>query len=175
MTENDLSPPEIEEPPTINHIWAAAMTHSERLELPEHRFDIDAEREAWFVPTVSIWSAERARLLCEEYGIERVYDLGAGDCRFALWMEREGYEVIAYEINETLARSVRERFHLGNLEIRCRDYYDDYPNLIGPESAVIAFGGTNELPHVPEEGLAIEGYSEIGRTAHYNGEVIAVW
>jgi len=44
-----------------------------------------------------------------------------------------------------------------------------------PDVAVVAFGGTNELPRPPEQGLGIEGYAETGITAWYAGDVVGHW
>lgn len=165
---------ELADTPRKDHIWAAAEVHAENLDLVDHR-PPHPERELWYVPTAGIWDAHRARALFERYGIKRVYDLGAGDCRFALWCDRQGYDVVAYELNDELVTAIDERFWLGDMELRMQDYYEDYDGLNAPDAAVVAFGGTNELPYVPDEGLAIQGYSETGVTAWYNGEVVAGW
>jgi hypothetical protein len=82
---------------------------------------------------------------------------------------------VAYEIRETLVEAVRESFDRERLEVRCGDYYEDYESLTAPDAAVVAFGGTNELPHIPDRGLAVEGYGEIGIKAYASGELVAVW
>lgn len=173
---SEHTPPRIalEECPEKDHIWAAAEVHAENLDLSEAR-PSHPERELWYCPTASIWDAHRAEKLFQEHGINRVYDLGAGDCRFSLWLERRGYDVVAYELNSELVAAVRDRFHLGSLELRDRDYYADYDALLAPEAAVVAFGGTNELPRPPEQGLGIEGYAETGITAWYAGDVVGCW
>lgn len=165
---------ELDYRPEKDHIWAAAETHAEHLDLTNHRPE-HPDRELWYVPTVTIWSAARALGVFEEYGITTVYDLGSGDCRFSLWLDRQGYDVVAYELNEELANAVRNRFYLGDMEIRVRDYYEDYDSMLGEDVAVVAFGGTNELPYVPDTGVGIEGYSEIGRTVYHDGDAVGFW
>lgn len=174
MSRRGLEQPELDTTPEKDHIWAAAEVHAENLDIPDHR-PPHPERELWYVPTLTIWDAHRAEELFSEYGIERVYDLGAGDCRFSLWLSRRGYDVVAYELNHDLAESVRERFWLKNMELRQRDYYEDYDDLVDAGTAVVAFGGTNELPSVPDEGIGIQGYGETGITAWYEGRRIAAW
>jgi hypothetical protein len=159
--------------PQKDHIWAAAEVHAEELAVdvrPPH-----PQRELWYVPTATVWDAHRAEKLFREYGIQRVCDLGAGDCRFGLWLDRRGYDVVAYELNEAIAAAVADRFHLGNMELRVRDYYADYDELSASDTAVVAFGGTNELPTIPSAGLAIQGYAETGVTVWYSGEEVARW
>lgn len=165
---------DLEERPEKNHIWAAAEVHAENMDIHTARPD-HPKRELWYVPTCSIWDAHKARKIFERYGIERVVDLGAGDCRFSLWCDREGYDVIAYELNYEIASSVNDRFDLGGIDLRVRDYHDDYDELISAGTAVVAFGGTNTLPHPPNEGIGIEGYSEIGVKCWHSGELVATW
>lgn len=173
---SDAVPPpvDLDHTPKKNHIWAAAEVHADQLDIPEHR-PSHPDRTLWYVPTISIWDAHRIDQLLTDYDIESVYDLGAGDFRLSLWLDRRGYDVTAYELNHHLVESIRDRFHLGNLEIRQRDYYEDYHHLTGPDAAVIAFGGTNELPEIPDRGLAIQGYGETGVRAYYDGEVVGLW
>lgn len=165
---------ELDEPPKKNHIWAAVEVFAEGLELETNR-PAHPRRELWYVPTVTIYDAHRADKLFQKYGIETVCDLGAGDCRFSLWCDRQGYDVIAYELNHELVEAVRNRFHLGDMELRERDFESDYQQLTGPNVAVVAFGGTNHLPNPPQEGLGIQGYGETGYKVWYNGERSAVW
>lgn len=162
--------------PEDDDVWQAARENAEEIVVTSVREELpDRDRTLWYCPTVSLFDAYRAKKLFERYGIERVYDLGAGDCRFSLWLAERGYDVVAYELNEELVAGVRDRFDLDDMELRKRDYYDDFGELAGSDTAVVCFGGTNELPHVPDVGLAIEGYCEIGITAWYDGEVIATW
>lgn len=166
--------PELPGRPEPTPVWDAADELAEDVVLSSAR-PSHTKRELWYCPTVTIWDAHRADLLFEEHGIERVCDLGSGDCRFSLWCARQGYDVVAYELNPDLVEAVRERFPLDDMELRERDYYEDYDDLVAPDAAVVAFGGTNELPHPPETGLGIEGYGEIGIRAYHDGEVVAAW
>jgi len=170
---SEQTPPRValEERPEKDHIrGAAAEVHAENLDLSEAR-PAHPERELWYCLPASIWDAHRAEKLFREYDIDRVYDLGAGDCRFSLWLERRGYDAVAYELTSELVAAVRDRFHFGDLELRERDYYA----LVASDAAVVAFGGTNELPHPPEQGLGIEGYAETGITAWHAGDVVGRW
>lgn len=160
--------------PEKDHIWAAVEVFAEELDRVDER-PSHPRRDLWYAPTVTIRDAYRIDALCRVYGIDRVADLGAGDCRLALWFDRRGYDVAAYELNADLVDAVTERFHLGDINLRMRDYYGDYADLVGPGTAVVAFGGTNELPYIPESGLAVQGYWESGVTAYHDGEVIARW
>jgi hypothetical protein len=165
---------ELDETPEKDHIWAAAEVNAEEMQIETARPD-HPERTLWYCPTASIWDAHRAKALFERYDLEQVYDLGAGDCRLALWLDRQGNDVVDYELNSDIVASVCDRFSLGGLELREQDYYPGYDALTGPHIAVVAFGGTNELPRVPDEGLAIEGYSETGVRACYGGKEVARW
>lgn len=166
----------LERTPEKNDIWAAAEAHAEEMDVENvKRAHPDGDSSIWYCPTVTIGSAYRAERLFDQYSIETVYDLGAGDCRFSLWLDRRGYDVVAYEINEELVNGVAKRFCLGDIDLRNEDYYEDFDSLTGSKVAVVCFGGTNELPSVPDHGLAIEGYSEIGITAWYDGQEVAKW
>jgi len=126
-----------------------------------------------YVPTIILSDAKKAKRLFDEFNVTTVCDLGAGDFRFSRWCANHGFNVIAYELNNELINKINPSHR--NLEIRKKDYYDDYDSLTGPETAVVAFGGTNELPHRPEAGLGIEGYFEKGISAYYNGSKVASW
>lgn len=164
----------LEAEPEKDHIWAAVEVFTENLDLDETRPD-HPERELWYAPTIGIRDAYRAEALFEEYGVRHVHDLGAGDCRLALWLDRRDFDVVAYELNPELVEAVQQRFSLGSVDLRRRDYYEDYDDLVASDAAVVAFGGTNVLPYIPETGLAIQGYWEKGVTAYYDGECIAQW
>lgn len=158
----------------MDHLWAAVDVFSEHLEdVPRRPFH--PERHLEYVPTVIPKDAARLRALLDHYGIDAVADLGAGDLRVSLWLDRRGYDVVAYELNEYLVEAVEGRFDLGAVELRSRDYHEDFDQLVEAGRAVVCFGGTNELPYVPEEGLAVQGYWESGVTAWYDGEVVARW
>ena len=175
MDSDPLDMHEFETSPEPTERWNAAEQLGEETDVPPPTQIGDTDRKAWYCPTTSIWDAHRARHILDAYGVERVYDLGGGDCRVGLWLAEEGYDVVAYELLTPLAEAVRERFgDTPRFEIRNRDYFEDYDECVS-EGAVIAFGGTNELPYIPERGLAIEGYCEIGIRAHYDGEVVAAW
>lgn len=165
---------EMDNPTEKNEVWHTVEEFAENLDVstvrPGH-----PKRDLWYVPTVLIATAHRTALLLSEFDIEEVYDLGAGDCRLSLWLAEKGYDVVAYEANGELVDAVRDRFDMANLEIRCRDYYRDFEELTGTNAAVISYGGTNELPGIPESGLGIEGYSEIGRRVWYDGKIVAAW
>lgn len=161
------------------HIWAAVEVWSESFIESVDPTDSepipDANRGSWFCPCVTIYDAERALSLCDEYGIERVVDLGAGDFRFSLYADRQGFDVVAYETLGDLVDSVTDRFDMGGIDVRQHDYYADFEELVGRDTAVCCFGGTNELPRVPSDGLAVEGYFETGITAWNAGDVVAEW
>lgn len=172
LSVGDFDIPSFPEPEPV---WEAAAQTAESVDVPEPDYIGDSDRKAWYCPTVSIWDAHRALSLLKKYEVDTVYDLGAGDCRFSLWLADHGFDVIAYEIIDQLAEAVQRNFDTTGLDIRSRDYFEDYDDLTNATSAVIAFGGTNELPYIPDEGLALEGYCEIGIRAHYQGEMIAAW
>ena len=172
LSIGDFDIPPFPEPEAV---WKTAAQKADSIDVPGPDYIGDSNRKAWYCPTASIRDAHRALTLLEEYGIETVYDLGAGDCRFSLWLADQGFDVVAYEIIDQLAESVQRNFDTSGLEIRSHDYFEDYDDLISAKAAVIAFGGTNELPYIPDNGLAIEGYSEIGIRAHYEGEMVAAW
>lgn len=166
---------ELDEKPEKNDIWMEATANATEIVVSGDPTELeDKDRVCWYCPTVTIWDAHRLVKLAERHGIQRVADLGSGDCRLSLWLDDQGYDVVAYELNEDLVDGVRSRFG-HDLELRRRDYYEDFDELVGPETAVVCFGGTNELPYVPDEGLAIEGYGEIGITAWYGGQEVAKW
>lgn len=172
---NSVGKVELDHRPEKDHIWAAVEVFADELDLEDNRPDHPG-RCLWYVPTVTIRDAHRARQLFERYDIETVYDLGAGDCRFALWLDRQGYDVVAYELNAELFEAVRDRFWLGDLDLRCRDYLEDVDaDRLGPETALVAFGGTNGLTDTPPAGLAIHGYGETGTKVWYDGEPVAAW
>lgn len=161
----------------VPHIWAAVEVFYEWFleddypgsELPK------ANRGSWFCPCVKPYDAERTFELCDEYGIKRLVDLGAGDFRFALYADREGYDVVAFETYGNLVEAVCDRFDMGGIDVRQRDYYPEFDDLVADDTAMCCFGGTNRLPQVPSEGLAVQGYFEEGITAWFAGEEIAEW
>lgn len=171
---DDLVAKHNDEKPNINHIWAAVQVFAGN-DLKYNDKPSHPERELWYAPSITIKDAFRAEAIFREYNVDTVYDLGAGDCRFALWLERRDYDVIAYELNESVAEGVKERFHLDDMTLKQRDYYKDFEEMISEDSAVVTFGSTNKLPYVPNFGIAIEGYWEIGVTAYHNGDKIAQW
>lgn len=134
-----------------------------------------ANRGSWFCPCVTVYDADRVLGLCEEHGIDRIVDLGAGDFRFALHADRAGYDVVAFETIETLVDEITDRFYMGDIDIRQRDYYPEFDDLVAEDTAMCCFGGTNRLPQVPGKGLAVQGYFEEGITAWWNGDVVDEW
>jgi len=165
---------EFEDKPRKTPSWERAATVTKGLDVSGPSKIRDTGRTAWYCPTATVWDAHRLKQLLEAYDVTTVYDLGAGDCRVSIWLARQGYRVIAYELKHTLAAAARTEFTEPDLEIRERDYYADFDEF-DDDAAVVAFGGTNELPHIPDSGLAVEGYGEIGIRAHYDGELVAVW
>lgn len=172
LSTGDFDIPAFPEPESV---WENVAQTAESIDVPGPDRIGDSDRKAWYCPTASIRDAYRALSLLEKYEIDTVYDLGAGDFRFSLWLAGRGFDVVAYEIINQLAEVVQQNFDTSGLEIRSHDYFEDYDDLISANSAVIAFGGTNKLPHIPDRGLAIEGYCEIGIRAHYEGEIVAAW
>lgn len=124
----------------------------------------------WYCPTVSETHARAVASIADDLGTERVYDLGAGDLRLSIWLARRGYDVVAYEVFEELTDAVAELFDLSGVEVRTRDYYEDWMAFSGDRAVQVAFGAANKLPMVPPRGVGIDGYSEIGYRAWFEGE-----
>lgn len=124
----------------------------------------------WYCPTVSETHARAVAAIADDLGTQRVIDLGAGDLRLSIWLARRGYEVIAYEVFEELTETVADLFDLTGIEVRNRDYYEDWSAFAGDQAVQVAFGAANKLPMVPTRGVGIEGYSEIGYRAWFEGE-----
>lgn len=124
----------------------------------------------WYCPTVTERHARAVASVADELGTNRVYDLGAGDLRLSIWLEQRGYEPVAYEIFEEITDAVSERFDLSGIDVRNRDYYEEWPFLASEEAVPVAFGAANKLPVIPYKGAGIDGYSEIGYRAWFLGE-----
>lgn len=167
------------QPENLPNLWFEVDTHAKRF--IEHEDDRDvADRDraihgSWYCPCVQLDEAMTVHWLCQKHDIETVIDLGAGDLRFALFMGRLGYDVIAYEVLDDLLDHVLSRFDLGDIDLRRRDYYQDFLDLVDryDDAAFVAFGGTNKLPLIPDTGIAVQGYSETGVSVWIDGDKLA--
>lgn len=130
-------------------------------------------RGSWYCPTVNERQAKALARLLDEHHITRVYDLGAGDLRLSIWLASRGYDVMAYETIREITNVVSWEFDLSDIELRNRDYYKDWFHISADRAAFVAFGAKNDLPDVPQRGLAISGYSEIGWNAWLDGRDIS--
>jgi SAM-dependent methyltransferase len=127
-------------------------------------------RGSWYCPCVTKADADALDELLTERGVNTVYDLGAGDFRFAAYMAALGYDVVAYETLETLIDAGGRVFDLSEVDIRQADYYAAF-DTISPDAnaAFCAWGKTNKLPAVPSEGVAVEGPSWRDATVTVDG------
>lgn len=76
------------------------------------------------------------------------------------------------EVLDDLLDHVLRRFDLGDVDLRRRDYYRDFLDLVDryDGAAFVAFGGTNKLPLIPDSGIAVQGYSESGVSVWIEGD-----
>lgn len=167
------------QPKNLPKLWFDVDTHAKRfIEREDDRDVADRDRAihgSWYCPCVQLDQAVTVHWLCQKHDIETVIDLGAGDLRFALFMDRLGYDVIAYEVLDDLLDHVLARFDLGDVDLRRRDYYRDLLDLTDryDDALFAAFGGTNKIPVIPDSGIAVQGYSETGITIWVDGNELA--
>jgi len=50
-----------------------------------------------------------------------------------------------------------------------------FDDLVDPNVGILVLGGHNKPPAIPDQGVLIEGYSELGVRAYSDGEPIYVW
>lgn len=136
-------------------IWEA-FTHLDILEdtpdgpLPE------CNRGSWFCPVADERDAHCLDEILQQEDITRIYDFGAGDCRFAVAMDHRGYEVIAYEALRNIAEYGLARLPENDVELIQADYYSQWPAIKDDRAAFVALGQLNELPSEPPKGLAFD-------------------
>jgi hypothetical protein len=120
----------------------------------------DENRGSWYCPCAEPRHEGLVRYFMDEYGLERFYDLGAGDLRLSAALA-EDYEVIAYETNELLAEYAYEQHGNPDIELRTTDYYGHWASMNGRNALFAAIGRTNELPDTPRNGIGLEGADEV--------------
>ena len=116
----------------------------------------DANRGSWFCPVAGPDDAERLDEILSEKNVTRIYDLGAGDCRFAVDMDRRGYEVIAYETLIDIATFGLSRLPENDVTLVNADYYSQWPAIQDDRAAFVALGKLNQLPNQPTTGMGFD-------------------
>lgn len=133
-------------------------------------------RGSWFCPVVSIIDALITQYIAIKYGANTIYDMGAGDMRLSYWLFSQGFKVVAYESLKEITESSANLFGRPPFEVRNKDYYEDFAELAKEQDTLfVFFGGGNKPPFIPEHGMVIEGYLEIGTTFWRNGEKLLYW
>jgi len=120
----------------------------------------DENRGSWYCPCAEPHHESLIRHFMDEYGLERFYDLGAGDLRLSAALA-EDYEVVAYETNELLAEYAYDQHGEPDIDLRTTDYYAHWASMNGRNALFAAIGRTNELPNVPRSGIGLEGADEL--------------
>lgn len=150
----------------------------ERMNNPEFGFDEEGNpkplpkvnRGSWFCPCITIEEAKELHKRCKDRGINKIYDLGAGDFRLSILFNRLGYEVVAFETLEDLILDFIAEHPESDIDVRMEDYYEAFPEIVDENSCYACFGGTNKLPMIPEKGLAVQGFNETGIEVWFNGK-----
>lgn len=127
-------------------------------------------RGSWFCPCVTLEEAIRLHKLCQENGITKIYDLGAGDFRLSVFFDRLGYDVVAFETLEELIFNFIAEYPDSSIDVRMEDYHEAFPDIVDEDSCYACFGGTNKLPTIPDEGLAVQGYEKTGVNVLLDGK-----
>jgi SAM-dependent methyltransferase len=133
-------------------------------------------RGSWFCPCVNGIDVALYRKWLDKLGINRVYDMGAGDLRMSYYLAERGYEVIAYETLPDIIKLSAEILGPPTFDLRSRDYYKDFRDLAKKdrEASFAFFGATNRPPFVPQQLMA-EGYWEKGTRLWLQGRVLQEW
>jgi hypothetical protein len=128
-----------------------------------------------YVQTARPSDAYRAEQVFTEHDIDTIHSLGPGDCRVELYLAENGFDVTGYELNNDLVELIDTTFEIDSFELQQTDYHRVFDDLIGPNVGVLALGGNNKPPAIPDQGVLIEGYSELGVRAYSDGEPIYAW
>jgi len=145
---------------------------------PEFGFDEDGNpkplpkcnRGSWFCPCVTLEEAIKLHEICKENNITKIYDLGAGDFRLSILFNRLGYEVVAFETLEDLIFQFIAEYPDSDIDVRMEDYHEAFPKIVDKNSCYACFGGTNKLPTIPQEGVAVQGYDKTGVNVLIDGK-----
>lgn len=136
-------------------IWDA-FTHEDIIAATPNAPLPECNRGSWFCPVADSDDAEYLDDILSSKGFDRVYDFGAGDCRFAVDMDRRGYEVVAYETIQHIAEFGLSHFPDHDVTLVNADYYSQWPAIGDDEAAFVALGKLNQLPGEPTNGIGFD-------------------
>jgi len=143
---------------------------------PDTHVDPDSgPSEYQYASCVSPTDAVRALEIADQHEIGTIYDLGAGDLRFALLADRCGFDVIAYEVLAEVMDPVVDEVGLGDVELRTWDYTDDWDDIVTQQDAMTCTFGKNNAHPSRTAGITVTGYSRERTTVYNQREVIAEW
>jgi len=118
----------------------------------------DVGSDYWFNPRITTEYAERIVNKTYQNDVETIVDLGAGDFRFSLFADLYGFNVIGYEALIEPWKPFKQLLDESDVDARCRDYRNDWKQLMELEDAAyVAFGRNNTLDVIPEEGMTVNG------------------
>lgn len=117
-------------------------------------------RGSWYCPCATERHEKHVRFHAGECGAPKVYDLGAGDLRLSVALS-DDYDVVAYELNDHIVDTALDYWGDIDVEVRRRDYYDDWGEIKTENAVFAAIGKTNKLPGRPENGRGLEGKDDI--------------
>lgn len=136
-------------------IWDA-FTHMDIIESTPNGPLPDCNRGSWFCPVAGPKDAQILDEILSSKDIGTIYDLGAGDCRFAVDMDRRGYDVVAYETIEHIATFGLSHFPNHTVDLVNADYYTQWPSIRDDPAAFVALGKLNAVPGEPKNGLVFD-------------------
>lgn len=139
-------------------IWNAVPYESVIHNVPRSKLP-ECNRGSWYCPVATRSDAKTIDYRCRKHGIERVYDLGAGTLELAVELDSRGYDVVAYESITSLTEFALERLPENSVEVRNRDYYDDWPGIQDDRAAFVALGKLNRVPGDAPNGFTVDGMS----------------